>query len=563
MLNNETNVNNVKSVNIKNHLLQWFKKVLEYAKYNNGVTCTTSFFKIYKLYLPVSFTIWSYFFSLNNAIAVMFLISLALIIFFIGSFFLRCLLKRIFHPLRLLPSPKEHLITGHISHFQGCDHSNTFLSFNEKFKEEGLCTLDTLYVPRYVYLVAPEFIKKILADGKHFQRSTEIRIMSPIIGNSMLTSNYEDHHWQRKLFNGAFTSQQLKNYFPAFKTHTNLLMKLWSYTCDKEYGTNLTVLNDLSNLSLDIIGDVGFGYQFNTITSHSGNEFTSAIRYLAEIELNASVFFKVLISCFPFLIRFFSLFGKRKKCSQIVYKTLNKLIEKRKKEIDNGISTEDKDIITIVLKDQLQESSKLTNDLIRDNLFLFLVAGHETTSNAMTWCLYMLGTNLKVQEKLREEIQNNILDVDNISFEEVSSLKYMDCVVKETLRLHGPAPILRRNTINATKFGEYEVPANTVLQTHVSSLHMNETIYPSPHSFKPERFMTGEIPASFYLPFGHGVYNCIGKNFALLEIKTFLVKALLQFQFSVDPKHINYTHVIWLTLKTAEPLLIRVKPIAD
>ncbi|XP_012557270.1 cytochrome P450 3A30 isoform X2 [Hydra vulgaris] len=387
--------------------------------------------------------------------------------------------------------------------------------------------------------------------------------MAPSIGNSMLSSNYEDHHWQRKLFNGAFTSQQLKNYFPSFLTHTNLLMKIWSYTCDKESGTNLTVLDDLSNLSFDIIGDVGFGYQFNTITSHSRNEFTSAIRYLAEIQLNASVFLKVLISYFPFLIQLLVMFGKRRKFIQIVRKTLNKLIEKRKKEIDDGISTEEKDIITIVLKDQQQESSKLTNDLIRDNLLLFLVAGHETTSNAMTWCLYMLGTNLEVQDKLREEILKNILDVNNISFEEVMSLKYLDCVVKETLRLHGPAPILRRRTMNAIKFGEYEVPANTVLQTHISSLHMNETIYADPHLFKPERFMTGEIPATFYLPFGHGVYNCIGKNFALLEIKTFLVKALLQFEFSVDPKHANYTKVIWLTAKTTEPLSIRVKPIVD
>ncbi|XP_065651582.1 cytochrome P450 4C1 isoform X2 [Hydra vulgaris] len=493
----------------------------------------------------------------------MFLKCLALIILFIGLFFLRYLLKRIFHPLKLLPSPKEQLITGHISHFQSRDHFSTYLGFNEKFKEEGLCTLDTLYVPRYVYLIAPEFIKKIFADGKLFQRATSLKILAPLIGNSMLTSNYEDHHWQRKLFNGAFTSQQLKNYFPAFLTHTDLLTKLWSYTCDKESGTNLTVLNDLSNLSFDIIGDVGFGYQFNTITSHSGNEFTSAFRYLAELQHNASVFSKVLISCFPFLAQFLLLFGKRRKLIQIVHKTLNKLIEKRKKEIDDGISTEEKDIITIVLKDQQQESSKLTNDLIRDNLLLFLIAGHETTSTAMTWCLYMLGTNLEVQEKLREEIQKNILDIKNITFEEILSLKYLDCVVKETLRLHGPAPILGRRNINATKFGEYEIPANTVLRTHVSTLHMNETIYPDPHSFKPERFMTGEIPATFYLTFGHGIYNCIGKNFALLEIKTFLVKALLQFEFSVDPKHINYTKVIWLTTITAEPLSIRVKPIID
>ncbi|XP_065651555.1 cytochrome P450 4d1-like isoform X1 [Hydra vulgaris] len=493
----------------------------------------------------------------------MFLMCLALIILFIVLFLLRYLLKRIFHPLRFLPSPKEQLITGHINHFQGRDHSSTYLSFNEKFKEEGLCTLDTLHVPRFVYLIAPEFIKKIFADGKLFQRSKSIRTLAPLIGNSMVGSNYEDHHWQRKLFNGAFTSQQLKNYFPAFLKHTNLLMKLWSYTCDSESGTNLNVLDDLSNLSFDIIGDVGFGYQFNTITSHSGNEFISAIRYLTEMQINASVFSKILITCFPFLVQLLILFGKRRKLIQIVYKTLNKLIEKRKKEIDDGISTDEKNIITIVLKDQQQESSKLANDLIRDNLLLFLIAGYETTSTTMTWCLYMLATNIEVQEKLREEIQKNKLDVNNISFEEVTSLKYLDCVVKETLRLHGPAPVLGRETINAIKFGEYEIPANTVLQTHVSNLHMNETIYRDPHSFKPERFMTGEIPASFYLPFGHGVYNCIGKNFALLEIKTFLVKALLQFKFFIDPMHINYTKIIWLTMRTVEPLLIRVKPIAE
>ncbi|XP_047145250.1 uncharacterized protein LOC100205019 isoform X5 [Hydra vulgaris] len=381
------------------------------------------------------------------------------LVFFVAVFF-----KRFCHQFRLLPSPKESLITCHYSYFDVHDHVNTLLNFGKEFKDYGLYTINTLIGPRQVHLLLPHFIKTVIADGKFFQRSPVFKAVFPLVGNSMIVSNYEDHHWQRKLFNQAFTSQQLKRYFLAFTLHTDLLMKL---------------------------------------------------------------------------------------------------IDKRKKEIENGLVKEEKDFLSIVLKDQQQEKSKLTNDLIRDNLMTLLIAGHETTSTAMLWCLYTLGTNLDVQNKLREEIKKNVFDIKSILREEVLSIKYLDCVVKETLRMHPPASFISRKNKTETKLGDYDLPAGTFLRISINNVHMNESVYPDPYLFKPERFMTDEIPPLSFLSFGQGIYNCIGKNFALLEIKTFLVKALLHFEVSVDPSHVNYTKQILLTLNTVEPIWIRVKSIEE
>ncbi|XP_047145245.1 uncharacterized protein LOC100205019 isoform X2 [Hydra vulgaris] len=411
------------------------------------------------------------------------------LVFFVAVFF-----KRFCHQFRLLPSPKESLITCHYSYFDVHDHVNTLLNFGKEFKDYGLYTINTLIGPRQVHLLLPHFIKTVIADGKFFQRSPVFKAVFPLVGNSMIVSNYEDHHWQRKLFNQAFTSQQLKRYFLAFTLHTDLLMKLWSCTCDKENGTNLNVWSDLSNLSFDIIGDVGFGYQFNTITSHSGNAFTKALRSYINLRFNSSVVHNVLIAYFPFLMRFLSKFGNLNKAEQVIYNTLNMLIDKRKKEIENGLVKEEKDFLSIVLKDQQQEKSKLTNDLIRDNLMTLLIAGHETTSTAMLWCLYTLGTNLDVQNKLREEIKKNVFDIKSILREEVLSIKYLDCVVKETLRMHPPASFISRKNKTETKLGDYDLPAGTFLRISINNVHMNESVYPDPYLFKPERFMTDKYP---------------------------------------------------------------------
>ncbi|XP_065677687.1 cytochrome P450 4C1 [Hydra vulgaris] len=483
------------------------------------------------------------------------LILLCLIVFFAN------VLKRFYHPLRNFPSPQENLITGHYSYFYRYDHVKTLLNFGKQFEKNGLYTLDTLNGFRFVDLLLPEFIKTIFSDGKVFHRSNVLKVLFPLVGNGMIVSNYEDHHWQRKVLNEAFTSKQLKNYFPAFTLHTDLLMKLWSYTCDKESGTNIIVLDDLSNLSFDIVGDVGFGYHFNTITSHSGNEVTKAFQKYCQLRHSLHPFYKALFAYFPFLMRLSLMFGKHKKAEQVISNTLNMLINKRKKEIEDGIETGEKDFLTIVLKDQQKEGSKMTNDLIRNNLVTLLIAGHETTSVAMQWCLYILGINSDVQNKLREDIKKNVFDIKSITCEEVLSIKYLDCVVKEVLRLHPPVSFIGRINTRQTNFGEYNVPAGSYLRVPINSAHMNESVYPDPYSFKPERFLTGEIQPYSYLTFGQGIFNCIGKNFALLEIKTFLVKALLQFEFSVDLEHMNYIKKIFISTKTVEPLWIRVKPI--
>ncbi|XP_065651577.1 cytochrome P450 4C1 isoform X2 [Hydra vulgaris] len=491
----------------------------------------------------------------------MYIIYIAVLTLLCFLLFFANILKRFYHPLCKLLSPEENFFTAHYGYFHGYDHINALINFGKQFKESGLYTLDTLNGFRFVNLLLPEFIKTVFSDGKIFQRSTALKVIIPLVGNGIIVSNYEDHHRQRKVLNEAFTLQQLKNYFPAFTVHIDLLMKLWSYTCDKENGTNIVVLDDLSNLSFDIIGDVGFGYQFNTITSHSSNEFTKALQSYCQLRFQLNAVHKALVAYFPFLMHLSFMYGKRKRAEQVIHNTIKMLINKRKKEIEDGVATDQKDFLTVVLKDQQKEGSIMTNDLIKDNLMTLLIAGHETTSIAIQWCLYMLGTNLGVQNKLREEIKKNVFDIKSISYEEVLSIKYLDCVVKETLRMHSPATFIGRISKNQTKFGDYDVPAGSFLRIPIDSAHMNESVYHDPYLFRPERFLTGEIPPLSFLTFGQGIYNCIGKNFALLEIKTFLVKALLQFEFSVDPKHLDYKKMISITIKTVEPLWIRVKPV--
>ena len=99
--------------------------------------------------------------------------------------------------------------------------------------------------------------------------------------------------------------------------------------------------------------------------------------------------------------------------------------------------------------------------------------------------------NIDVQEKLREELRSQIPFVDNLTYDDISKCKYLDAVIKETLRIHSPVPLTNRQNNKSVVIGKYNIPAGTLIRASNVSAHMNENTYPEPYAFKPERFLSG------------------------------------------------------------------------
>ena len=162
---------------------------------------------------------------------------------------------------------------------------------------------------------------------------------------------------------------------------------------------------------------------------------------------------------------------------------------------------------------------RLTQREQRDNLIGFFIAGHETTALTLTWALYLVGRDAKTQARILEEVRSVRADGD-LTFEDVSALKFTRAVIDETLRLFPPAPIFNRECQEPCEvLGRRMETGDTVLLVPYV-MHRREAYWENPMAFNPERFLDApqlRLKGSAFLPFGAGPRICVGSAFALLE----------------------------------------------
>ncbi|KAF2894085.1 hypothetical protein ILUMI_12095 [Ignelater luminosus] len=205
-------------------------------------------------------------------------------------------------------------------------------------------------------------------------------------------------------------------------------------------------------------------------------------------------------------------------------------------------------------KDFIQLLSDLKGETEKDNnnsstaiekltaqAFIFFAAGFETSSITLTFCLYELSVNLDIQDKVREEIARVLSDYEEITYDVIMDMKYLNQVVEETLRKYPPVSFLTRECVK-----DYNVPnTNLVIEEgiltviSVLGIHHDPEYYPEPETFDPERFSDTNRPLIrpfAYMPFGEGPRICVGLRFGLMQVKVGLVVLLKDYKFVLNKK---------------------------
>ena len=168
----------------------------------------------------------------------------------------------------------------------------------------------------------------------------------------------------------------------------------------------------------------------------------------------------------------------------------------------------------------------------------FLMAGVDTTATAIHYLLYDLGTNLHIQDKLYEEINQVVGQSSEITEEHLNKLKYLKCVVKESLRLHSSVPANSRILTEDTKIGDYLIPKGVVLVFCNSFISKCEKYFKNAKKFDPDRWVNGEENINPYaiLSFGFGARMCIGRRIAEQEIYLTMVKLIQKYRVEYTGK---------------------------
>ncbi|XP_026491363.2 cytochrome P450 4C1-like [Vanessa tameamea] len=206
---------------------------------------------------------------------------------------------------------------------------------------------------------------------------------------------------------------------------------------------------------------------------------------------------------------------------------------------ENGIETfEDEESNgkkgRLAMLDLLLEKEKVGDidvDGIREEVDTFMFEGHDTTAQALTFLIMTIANEPRVQEKIYEELRNIFKGNQNTpTTDELNEMKYLECCIKESLRLYPSVPIILRYLTEEITIGGYIIPRNTHIHISIYDLHRRADLYPEPERFIPERFLPEACAKRHpyaYIPFSAGPRNCIGQKFVMLEMKT-LVSSLLR-----------------------------------
>nr|UOU03256.1 cytochrome P450 3049B1-2 [Brachionus rubens] len=381
-----------------------------------------------------------------------------------------------------------------------------------------------------VFTLDPETIREVFITkncSKHPELYSKLAFPmgARFIGNGLVT-DLDNERWKhrRDLFNPSFHKQALIGFMEEFNTKSDMLMERLRTMSD---GRIIHMLDEFNNMTMDIIATVGFGMQIDSITKDNKlKEYVyEAFKGLRRALLDPSIWFtingRLYIRNYRRVLKELRSIGRSQILSRI-------------RTIHEGGYTVD-DLLSIMLRNNQDEKFEL-EDLV-DDFTTFFVAGQETTANLLAAAVLEIGQKTDVIQKIRDEIDQEIGSKTDLKYEDLSKLKYMSSVIKETLRKWSIAPALSRMNQEPIKICGYDIPVGTNIQisSYVSGRY--DDFFPEPHKFDPDRFYENkqEIKNYTYFPFSVGPRNCIGQNFAQIEAKICLVKFFQNFDFKLDP----------------------------
>lgn len=365
--------------------------------------------------------------------------------------------------------------------------------------------------PDPAYLINhPNYIHHVLVE-KHRNYSKETysnQAFKQIIGEGLI--NLEGDAWirQRRLMQPAFHHSRLEKLDSLIVQATLDMLERWQGLYRQSQPVD--VAREMAALTMTITSRALFGVDLGDEVKSIG-EIINEVANLTEKPRD------------PRLQQAAREFGA----------VVERIIQLRHKDFkDQG------DLLSSLMTAQDEVSGARLNDLqLKNEVMGLLLAGHETTANALTWTIYLLSQNLWASDRLRHEV-GQVLNLRRPCGSDLANLPYLRQVLDESLRLFPPAWIIGRRAIMEDEIGGYHVPAGTVIAICIYALHRHPIFWDNPDQFDPDRF-TPERSAHrnryAYIPFSIGPRQCIGNTFGLLEASLVLACIVQRFELHLLP----------------------------
>lgn len=412
-------------------------------------------------------------------------------------------------------------------------------------REHGDITYFRLGAERCYFINHPEYIRDVLVTRQHnFTKSRGLERAKKLLGEGLLTSEGQQHLRQRRLIQPAFHRERIAGYASVMADYAARLRARW------RAGERLDVSKEMMRVTLAIASKTLFDTDVEAKADAVGAAVTEVLEsFWLTLVPGADLLERLPI---PALRR---AHAARRRLDALIYRMI---ADRRASGRDHG------DLLSMLVA-AVDEGHRMNDQQVRDEAMTLLLAGHETTANALTWTFYLLGRHPGVERMLHAEV-DRVLGGRLATVDDVPHLPFTRHVVAEAMRLYPPAWIIGRRAVGGYALGEYAVPARAMIFMSPFVTQRDPRFFAEPERFDPDRWtpaFEAALPKFAYFPFGGGARQCIGEHFAWMEAVLVLATVAQSWQLELLPNQRVVTQpLITLRAKYGVQVVARARPAA-
>lgn len=429
-------------------------------------------------------------------------------------------------------STKNYILPPKAPRYKSILRLQRFMKNPIPFMNENLRTYGETYCfsLRYsqvnILTIDPDLIQHILRKNvaNYEKPDASTSALAKFIGRGLLLARGEEHHRQRKLIAPGFRPKSLEKLIGFMDQEIDQYYDRLDMRIQQQ--DQLIIDNELRQLTFNVMSKAIYGSAMSDERMHAFyDRFQTLQSFLGRL---------VRI---PTLMRWYNLNGQTKQYEQLSKannEALLELIAERRR------GNREENLLGMLMDCVYEDTGKgMTDQQLLEESLILIVAGHETATNILSWIFYLLAKHPECIKGILSEA-DEVLLADPPTFDQMLRLEYLNQVIDECLRLYPPSWIYDRIALEDDHFQGFDIPKGARVIPFVYGLHHSERLWPNPESFDPGRFTKAarkERHNFAHMPFGAGPRQCIGRNFASLEMKMIILKFLRRYHFKLVEQH--------------------------
>ncbi|MFN8468480.1 MAG: cytochrome P450 [Caldilineaceae bacterium] len=430
-------------------------------------------------------------------------------------------------PFNSIPGPHALPLVGSLGPLSG----DALVTLPALAEEYGPIVRFGILGRQFVLLADPELIRGVLVEKADLfpKAQRDVEILGRFLGKGLVTNNGASHRKQRKLAQPAFHHRRIQAYAETMVDYAAAQVDGW------HDGAVYDIGEEMRRLTMYIVAKTLFDVDHDEIEAFAAGVGVS-IHNLQQISDER---FDELFSLPDWLPTARNRLDRRSR--ETLNAAVDQIIALRRAQSVDGEVPDRGDLLSMLMLARDEDGRPMDDQQLRDEVVTLFVAGHETTSSALTWTWLLLAQHPEVAARLHAEL-DAVLGPEPgrlPTLADLPQLPYTLQVIKESMRLYPPVWVLNTRTASEdTTIGDYEIPKGTNIFISQYVMHRQARFFPEPQRFDPARWtpeFEASLPKFAYMPFGGGPRVCIGNSFAMMEAQLLLATIAKRWDLALLP----------------------------